>query len=269
MRELISIICTVKNGEETISKTIDSVLTQTYSEFELIIVDDGSSDSTKSIIEKYAENDARIKPYFSPGMGRSKALNKAIELSNGKYIANIDADDLLHPQKTETQVDFFKEHPDTFLVSTDFEVVYNNDWVDWKPMNARALKSQRVNQRILIKNPINHSSVMINKKQLNEIGNYNENQPTQIDYELWLRAFTNDKKMTIIDGKLAAKRIHESQSFENKKRVAYTFNSLKLQLKYVLKNIRYFYYLPLPILVFIFAQLPYSVRRKINNILKL
>lgn len=269
MEELISIICTVKNGEETISDTIDSVLNQTYENIEFILVDDGSDDNTKKIIDKYTKDDSRIKPYYSPGMGRSKALNKAIELANGKYIANIDADDLMHPQKTQLQVDFFNDHPDYFLVSTDFEVVYDNDSVKWESVSEKNVGLQKVEKNILIKNNIIHSAVMMNKKQLNEIGNYNEKQATQIDYELWLRAFTNNKKMTIINKKLVAKRIHKAQSFENKKRVMYTLNSMKLQLNYIMKNLKYFYYLPIPFGVFLFAQLPYSTRSKINKILKI
>jgi len=269
MEELISIICTVKNGEKTISKTVESVLSQTYDNFEFVIVDDGSDDNTKSIIKKYQKHDARIRPYFSPGMGRAEALNKAVELAEGKYIANIDADDLLHPKKTEIQASFFEKNPDIFLVSTDFEVVYGEDLMEWNSVDETRINSQIVTKNILIKNTIIHSSIMMNKKQLNEMGNYNENQTTQIDYELWLRAFSNAKKMAIIEKDLVAKRIHESQSFENKKRVLYTFNSMKLQLKYILKNIRYFYYLPIPILVFIFAQLPYSTRSKINELLNI
>ena len=268
MGELISIICTVKDGEKTIEKTIDSILNQTYSNLEIIIVDDGSKDNTKSIIKEYSENDSRIKPYYSSGMGRSQALNKAIKLASGKYIANIDADDLFHPQKTEIQMKFFEKNPDIFLISTDFEVVYGNDSLNWNLVSKENIKPVEVTKSILIKNTIIHSSVMINKEKLNEIGNYNENQLTQVDYELWLRAFNTGNKMVILDEKLVAKRIHESQSYENKKRVLYTFNSMKLQLKYILKNLRYFYYLPIPILVFIFAQLPYSTRSKINKVLK-
>src|SRR5699024_10049883 len=223
----------------------------TYSNLEIIIVDDGSKDNTKSIIKEYSENDSRIKPYYSSGMGRSQALNKAIKLASGKYIANIDADDLFHPQKTEIQMKFFEKNPDIFLISTDFEVVYGNDSLNWNLVSKENIKPVEVTKSILIKNTIIHSSVMINKEKLNEIGNYNENQLTQVDYELWLRAFNTGNKMVILDEKLVAKRIHESQSYENKKRFLYTFNSMKLQLKYIFKNLRYFYYLPIPILVFI------------------
>lgn len=267
MNELISIICTVKNGEKTLPDTIDSVLFQTYRNIEFIIIDDGSSDGTKAIIESYAKEDSRIKPFYSPGMGRSKALNKAIELSEGQFIANIDADDLMQSQKTEIQVKFFLENPSFFLVSTDFEVVYDNESVDWQKINQNSIEASKVDNKLLIKNNINHSAVMMNKQHLNSVGNYNEEQLTQVDYELWLRAFTQNKEMAIINEKLVAKRIHETQSFENKKRLRYTFNSMKLQLRYILKNSSYVYLLPIPVMVFLFAQLPYSVRSKINKVL--
>src|SRR5699024_5159536 len=149
MGELISIICTVKDGEKTIEKTIDSILNQTYSNLEIIIVDDGSKDNTKSIIKEYSENDSRIKPYYSSGMGRSQALNKAIKLASGKYIANIDADDLFHPQKTEIQMKFFEKNPDIFLISTDFEVVYGNDSLNWNLVSKENIKPVEVTKSIL------------------------------------------------------------------------------------------------------------------------
>lgn len=267
MKKLVSVICTVKNGETTISETIESVLKQTYKNIEFIIIDDGSTDNTKNILEGYKSADHRVKPYYSGGIGRAPALNKAINLSKGDFIANIDADDLMHPRKIELQVEAFREKTDFFLIATASLLIYDDNKPEWdKNVNSKVIES--VKQNVLIRNTISHPSVMINKDLLVALGRYNETRKNMVDYELWLRAFSNNYKMGILKEKLTAKRIHSNQSFENKKRLNYTWSAMKLQLSYIIKNIRYFYYLPFPILSFLLAQLPFKARRKINRVVK-
>src|SRR5690625_519263 len=99
----ISIICTVKNGEKTIKETLKSVIDQTLKNWEFIIVDDGSEDNTLNILKTIEKTDARFKIVKTSGIGRGKALNLALHYSKGKYVANIDADDLMHPQKLSIQ----------------------------------------------------------------------------------------------------------------------------------------------------------------------
>lgn len=266
MEKLVSVICTVKNGETTISETIESVLSQTFQNIELIIIDDGSTDRTKNILESYKSLDDRVKPYYSGGIGRSPALNKAIQLSMGDFIANIDADDLMHPRKIELQVKAFKKKHDYFLIATESLLIYDDNIPLWdNDINNEVVAD--VNQNILIRNTISHPSVMMNKDLLISLGGYNESRQNMVDYELWLRAFSNNHKMGIINEKLTAKRIHSNQSFENKKRLGYTISAMKLQLSYILKNLKYFYYLPFPIISFVLAQLPFKTRKKISNLL--
>src|SRR5699024_10110987 len=109
--------------------------------------------------------------------------------------------------------------------------------------------------------------VLMRKRILEEVGYYNEALSSQIDYELWLRAYTKGYKMGILPYNLGAKRIHKNQSFENKKRIKYTSNSLKLQLKYIIKNPKFYLYIPIILITFCIAQLPFSLRTKIRNLL--
>lgn len=266
MSELISVICSVKNGENTIAGTISSVINQSYTNWEMIIVDDGSTDKTVDILKYYNKKDDRIKPYFTEGIGRGKALNKAIDLSKGKYIANIDADDLMHPKKLEIQVKFLNKN-DYFLIGTQSILVYNDNKPVWTNNVSENPKLYKVGKNLLIRNEINHSSVLINKKKLIQIGKYNENRKTQFDYDLWLRALLYNMDLVIIREKLTAKRIHSNQSFENKKRLIYTINSSLLQLKYILKSKKYIYLLPIPIISLLLSQLPFKYRRLITKIL--
>lgn len=264
MEKLVSVICTVKNGETTISETIESVLNQTFKNIELIIIDDGSTDRTKNILERYKSLDDRVKPYYSGGIGRSPALNKAIQLSEGDFIANIDADDLMHPRKIELQVKAFKKKRGYFLIATDSLLIYDANKPLWDN-DVKSVVVADVNQSILIRNRISHPSVMMNKDLLVSLGGYNESRQNMVDYDLWLRAFSNNLKMGILKEKLTAKRIHSNQSFENKKRLSYTFSAMKLQLSFIMKNTIYLYYLPFPIISFVLAQLPFKIRRKISK----
>lgn len=266
MNEMVSIICTVKNGEYTLPSTINSVLNQTYSNYEFIIVDDGSTDSTKKILEKYKKQDDRIKVHYSGGIGRAPALNKAVELSQGKYITNIDADDVMHPQKLEIQLKVLSNYEDYFLISTKSLLFYEEDEPDWEKITTNSnIEVKEVNKKLLIRNGISHSTVMMNKKILLKLGGYDTSRKSQVDYELWLRAFLKDYKMGVIDYELIGKRIHINQSFENKNRLKYTFNSMQLQLNYILREKNHLYLLPIPVLTFITAQLPFSFRRILSK----
>src|SRR5699024_9604728 len=120
------------------------------------------------------------KPYYSGGIGRSKALNKAIDLSMGDFIANIDADDLMHPSKLEVQVKEFLKYPNFFLLSTDSLLIYDNNLPTWTEIiNNFNFEIINVNQNILLRNSISHPSVLMNKKKLLELGGYNDSRESQ------------------------------------------------------------------------------------------
>lgn len=266
--ELISIICTVKNAEQTIAKTIESVINQSYKNWELIIVDDGSTDGTIEILKKYELTDERIVVIETEGIDRGRALNKAIQNTNGKYICNIDADDLIHPLKLEIQYNCMKEHPEYFLLSTESQIIYENETPEWSEINvnSKEFKIEKINNSIFFDNPIGHSSIMMKKDNLLQIGCYNEDRKSQLDYELWLRAYCNNLKLGKINEKLTAKRIHKNQSYENKKRLLYIYRNAKLKINYILKNDQKKRYILLAIILFILGLLPFKVRSIIRNL---
>lgn len=118
MKDLVSIITPTFNSERFISETISSVLNQTYANWEMIIVDDCSSDKTLDIISKFANSDSRIKPFqLEKNSGAGIARNKALEFVAGKYIAFLDTDDLWKPEKLEKQIDFIKKNNLKFTFS--------------------------------------------------------------------------------------------------------------------------------------------------------
>lgn len=268
MSELISVICTVRNGEKTISDTINSVLNQTYKNFEFIIIDDGSTDRTFRIVKEFVEKDSRIKLFNFDHIGRGAGLNKAIELCSGELIANIDADDLFHPQKLEFQHKLIKQNPDVFLISSETTLIYDDEDQDWENLKSNDEVINFIGSSILYRNSISHVTVLMNRDKLDEIGKYSNERKSLLDYDLWLRAYSKNYTMIKSNLCLAAKRIHKNQSFENKKRLKYTFDAMKLQINYILKSKKYWFYLFIPVINFIAAQLPFSVRASINKRIK-
>ena len=115
-KALVSIMMPVYNGEALIEASIESLLRQTYTNWECIIIDDGSNDSTPSIID--ALTDKRFVVRHQPNGGRPIARQHALDLANGEYIAMLDAEDLYHPEKIERQVKILAENPNVMAVTT-------------------------------------------------------------------------------------------------------------------------------------------------------
>jgi glycosyltransferase EpsE len=116
----VSIVTSVYNGEKYFDKVVSCVLNQTYNNFEWIIVDDGSTDSTAQMIANLASKDKRVKLFFPGRLGRVKALNYGIEQAHGEYVANQDFDDVSYPERLQRQVEFLNENPNVGLVGCNY-----------------------------------------------------------------------------------------------------------------------------------------------------
>lgn len=127
LKPLVSVVTPVYNCEKTIGKTIESVINQTFSDFEMIIVDDKSSDKTAKIVEDYQKKDKRIKYHpLSKKSGASVARNTAIKKAQGRFVAFLDGDDLWYPEKLEKQIKFMQDNDYAFTY-TDYEYIDEND----------------------------------------------------------------------------------------------------------------------------------------------
>lgn len=185
-KPLVSVILPVYNGEKYLVEAIESILNQSYQKFELIIINDGSKDRSLSIIKKF--KDGRIKFYNQTNKGLAKTLNRGISLAKGIYIGRQDQDDYSYPKRLEKQVDFLNKNPKCGLVGTWAEI-----WEKDNKKTHRSLKHPSRNKLLqfflLFNNPFVHSSTMIRKKALVEVGLYStdkDRQPPE-DYELWSR----------------------------------------------------------------------------------
>lgn len=178
----ITVLMPVYNSFKTVGASIKSVLNQTYNNFDFIVINDGSTDDTDSIIRSFS--DARIKYYVCEHKGRSAASNFGINKAETEYIARIDSDDLFFKDKLEKQVSFLKNNKNIDILFT-WSIFFE------KNLRLRYWKSpetdEKIKQRLLYLNPINHSSVVFRKEIAEMVMGYNENMDINEDYDLWLR----------------------------------------------------------------------------------
>lgn len=224
----------VKNGMPHIKSAVQSIQQQTYGQWEAIIIDDGSTDDTPDFLKSLMNSDDRFKIFLTNGVGRSKALNIAVSHSNGSLIANIDADDIMHPQRIEKQTMIFSNNEDVYLLCSDSIIFFDDETVDWtSKIHNNNISIECVTKGLLTGNPVNHSSVMLRKTIYKTIGGYNENLNRLVDFDFWCRLASKGINIHKIKSQLVAKRIHKNQSYENKKRMAYIFNDFTMRLHHI------------------------------------
>lgn len=182
---LVSVVLSVRNGAADLPKAIDTVLTQTFSDLELIAIDNGSTDGTAAVLDGLA--DPRVRVVHQDDRGLAAALNRGISLARGRYVARQDHDDWAMPTRLEKQVSFLEQHPDCALLGTRAEI-----WVGDEPserVHDHPTDDAALRFELLFDNPFVHSSVMIRKSALDAVGGYAidpARQPPE-DYELWSR----------------------------------------------------------------------------------
>ena len=177
----ISVVMSVWNGEKYLREAIESILNQTFTDFEFLIVNDGSTDSSFEIIQGY--QDERIWVINNEkNIGLTKSLNKAIKQARGEYIARQDADDVSLPDRFEQQVEYFEEHPEVALLGTS---AYKID--EQGKVLGRVIVPAKPGGNLLKGNQFNHGSTMLKREAVDRLGGYNELFRYVQDYELWLR----------------------------------------------------------------------------------
>ncbi|MBD3201957.1 MAG: glycosyltransferase [Candidatus Lokiarchaeota archaeon] len=176
------------NREHLISETIESILNQSYTNFEYIIVDDGSTDNSWDIIQEYAQQDNRIKAFRNKkNLKIVKTRNKGFKLSSPKatYFAIIDSDDVAISKRLEIQVKFLEKNPKYGLVGSNKYIIDENSQIIG--YRNYPLSDKEIRKTITIYNPIAQSSVLMRKKVINMIGYYDQKWKFCQDYDYWLR----------------------------------------------------------------------------------
>ena len=179
---LISVVMSVYNGEKYLSEAIESILKQTYKDFEFIIVNDGSTDSSLEIIREYQKQDNRIKIIDQENTGLAKALNNGIKITQGKYIARMDADDISLPERLEIQVQFLNENKTIGLVG--LSAIAIDEKGEDICLLKRPLSDCDIKEMLKETSPFFHGSVMFHKDLFDSVGSYPEE--LSIFFEDWV-----------------------------------------------------------------------------------
>lgn len=211
-KPLVSIITPSYNVEKYISSTIDSVLNQSYQNFEMLIVDDMSTDNTCKIVNEYIKKDKRIKLFVLPKKGgASEARNKALKEANGKYVAFLDSDDLWKPEKLEKQIKFMEENNIDFSY-TDYEYMDHNG----KLIDKKRVCPKKVSYfRMLLGDSIGCLTVVYNAEKVGKISIPKLNKRN--DYALWCKALKKVKKGYKLNEILSVYRSSDSSLSSGKK----------------------------------------------------
>lgn len=189
----ISVLMPVFNGEKFLVEAIESILNQTFTDFEFIIVNDGSTDGTVNIIKSYT--DQRIKLITRENGGVSEALNTGLKLAKGKYIVRMDADDISHLDRIEKQYDFIKNNPECIIVGTDVNyITEENDFV-FRYFSPAYLHDD-ISKIVSNECPFIHSSVLYNREQILKVGGYEEAAYAFEDHFLWVNVINNKLGLT-------------------------------------------------------------------------
>ena len=184
---LLSVVMAVYNGEKYLKEAIDSILNQSFGDFEFIIVNDGSTDDTQLILESY--KDARIRIISQQNAGLSKSLNRGIAIATGQFIARIDADDNALPHRLEKQMEVLTKHPNIVLLGSNANIIDK----EGNYLYTSSLKSSVEHPSIFeTSNPFFHSSVVFRKTVFDECGGYNEEVIHHFeDKLLWAKMFAH------------------------------------------------------------------------------
>ena len=208
----VSVIMPVYNTEKYVAEAIESILNQTFKDFEFIIIDDCSTDWSYQICKEYAKKDKRIRLFRNDkNMGISFTRNKLIELANTNYIACQDSDDVSESNRLELTYNFLVNNPDYWVVS------WNNIIIDeeWKIIWYRKY-SNNIEKIILKKSPISQPSSMFRKDVFWEVGWYDKNLNYWEDYDLWCKMYAKNYKIKNLDKYLLRLRIRRWQTKSDK-----------------------------------------------------
>ena len=202
---LISVLLCVFNDEKYIQESIESIISQTYKNWELIVIDDGSEDKSYQLLKQI--KDSRIHIYRQSNRGLTRSLNIAAGYAKGEFLARQDADDLSLPDRFERQIDLFRQNPSLFLVGSDLAFINEVGEIVEKRTSARN-KSQAIKSLGRLNAPFGHGSIMLRKRAFDQVHGYDESYPVSQDFDLILRLSQLDGDMGSVPVILYKWRVH-------------------------------------------------------------
>ncbi len=213
----VTIIVPCFNCEKFVQETVNSILEQSYKEYEIILIDDCSKDDTYSILKKYEQNNEKIRAYKNDAnIGVALTRNKGVDLAKHKYIAFLDADDVWHKDKLKIQVEYMETNKDVDMTATSYDLF---DEKMLNKINSCKVPCNITYKTLMYENVIGLSTIVIKKDVFTKFKM--SNKYIHEDYELWLKLLRNNFKIVGINKQLVKYRVLDSS------RNASKWNSLK------------------------------------------
>jgi glycosyltransferase involved in cell wall biosynthesis len=226
----ISVVMAVYNGGDYLAESIESILQQSFCDFELIVVDDGSTDRTAEIIHSYARADRRVVAVYQQNKGQTRALNYGIRLARGKYIARQDADDVSLPIRLERQHAFLEANPEYFLLGGQWSFMDDQGEPLPSHLTQWCQGSSTLKRVLSFYNPFCHSAACFRNDIEKIKGYYREDFRFAQDYELWTR-IAKSYKVENLDEMLVKVRLQQNRvSVQHQRRQRYFAMRTKLTL---------------------------------------
>ena len=209
MKKKVSIIIPVYNGENYVKEAIDSALAQTYDNFEVIVVNDGSNDNTDEICKSYGD---KIRYFKKKNGGVSSALNLGLKEMKGDYFSWLSHDDLYLPNKLEVEMNYIsKLKDDKAILYSDYLLINANGKEFSDPVILEHDKLVKNDYYVFLRCAINGISMLIPKKAFDDCGEFNEKLRCTQDYDMWLRMYDKGYKFVHIKELITKTRIHDMQ----------------------------------------------------------
>jgi glycosyltransferase involved in cell wall biosynthesis len=184
----VTVLMAVYNGVDTVGPAVESVLAQTLVDFELLIVDDASTDDTPALLDSFRRQDSRVRIVRNAvNRGMAASLNVGIGESTGPLIARLDADDTCLPHRLEKQVAFLAAHPEVAVLGGGAELI--DEAGDDLGPDLRPERHEELVRRIYRECPFYHPSVMVRREFYQTYGGYDERMKRSCDYDLWLKGY--------------------------------------------------------------------------------
>lgn len=226
---LVSVVMAAYNSERFIGEAIESILDQSYDNFELIIVNDCSKDNTWNIIKSYSKTDRRIKIFQNKkNLGGCKTLNKGMLLGKGKYLAVMDNDDISYSRRLEKQVNLLEKNPKIGIVGGGIEIIDENGTIQSK--RKYHLKDSEIRKHLFHFSPFAHPLIMVRRSVLEQVGYHDCEYAPADDYELYFRIGKVSKFANIKDVIFKYRVVSGSMTQRMTKKMILT--TVKTRLKY-------------------------------------
>lgn len=215
MKPIVTVIMPVYNAEKYLKESIESILNQSFKDFELLIINDGSTDLSLDILNKYKLIDTRVRIVNNEGnKGLPYTRDRGLELAKGEYIALMDADDISYQNRLENQVNYLKANKDVDIVASNFDFIENGRIIKFRSLdkiNKIEYENYIINLKLMFYNPIGNSTVMFRKNSIDELMiKYRRDYFVAQDYAFWVDCIRGCKFHIIKESLLAYRQGHEN-----------------------------------------------------------